>query len=40
MHLVKAAHKEGVTAPRGYDDYTVTVDEAALPAGVTCTRLG
>ena len=22
---VKAAHKEGVTAPRGYDDCTVTV---------------
>ena len=38
--LVKAAHKDNVTAPRSYEDYTVTVDEAALPAGVTCTRLG
>ena len=38
--LVKAVRKEGVTAPRGYEDYTVTVVEAALPAGVTCTRLG
>ena len=38
--LVKAAHKDGVTTPRSYDDYNVTVDEAALPAGVTCTRLG
>ena len=25
---------------RSYQDYTVTVDEAALPAGVTCTRMG
>ena len=38
--LVKAAHKDGVTVPRSYGDYTVTVDEAALPVGVTCTRLG
>ena len=38
--LVKAAHKDDVTTPRSYDDYTVTVDEAALPAGVACTRLG
>ena len=38
--LVKAAHKDDVTTPRSYDGYTVTVDEAALPAGVTCTRLG
>ena len=38
--LVKTAHKDGVTTPRSYDDYNVTVDEAALPAGVTCTRLG
>ena len=38
--LVKAAHKDNVTAPRSYEDYTVTVDEEALPAGGTCTRLG
>lgn len=25
---------------RAYTDYTVTVDEAALPSGVTCTRMG
>ena len=25
---------------RSYQDYTVTVDEAALPAGVTCTMMG
>lgn len=28
------------TPARAYTDYTVTVDEAALPAGVTCTRMG
>lgn len=38
--LVKVAHKEGVTAPRAYSDYTVTVEEDHLPAGVTCIRLG
>lgn len=38
--LVKAAHKDGVTAPRSYSDYTVTLDETLLPAGVTCTRMG
>lgn len=40
FELVKAAHKDGVTSPRSYDDYTVTVDEEHLPAGVTCTRMG
>ena len=25
---------------RSFSDYTVTVDENALPAGVTCTRMG
>ena len=38
--LVKADRKEGVTAPRGYEDYTVTVVEDELPDGVTCTRMG
>lgn len=38
--LVKAARKDGVTIPGSYEDYAVTVDETALPAGVTCTRLG
>ena len=38
--LVTAAHKEGVTVPRSYDDYIVNVDEAHLPEGVTCTRMG
>ena len=38
--LVKAARKETVATPRNYGDYTVTVDESCLPAGVTCTRMG
>ena len=37
---VTVARKEGVISPRCYQDYTVSVDEAALPAGVTCTRRG
>ena len=37
---VKVEHKDGVTAPRSYGDYTVSVDETHLPSGVTCTRMG
>lgn len=40
FELVDIRRKEDVTAPRSYQDYTVTVDESRLPAGVTCTRLG
>lgn len=40
FELVRAERKEGVTAPRSYEDYTVTVDEASLPSGVICTRMG
>ena len=40
FELVKAERREGVVAPRAYSDYTVTVDEAHLPEGVTCTRMG
>ncbi|ARP50463.1 MULTISPECIES: type I-C CRISPR-associated protein Cas7/Csd2 [Caproicibacterium] len=39
--LVKVDRKyltEGRTAPRSYSDYTVTVDEANLPDGVTCEQ--
>ena len=36
---VKVAHKPDVVAPRSYSDYTVEVDEAALPTGVTCIRM-
>ena len=40
FELVKAVRKNGVTTPRSYEDYTVTVDEEKLPEGVTCTRMG
>ncbi len=40
FELVKTARKDGVTTPRSYDDYAVTVDEEKLPEGVTCTRMG
>ncbi len=37
---VSVTRKADVISPRAYGDYTVAVDEAALPAGVTCTRKG
>ena len=39
---VKVARKDpgNSSAARSYQDYTVTVDEAALPDGVTCIRMG
>ncbi len=40
FETVRAELKEGISAPRGYQDYTVTVDEQALPTGVSCTRMG
>ncbi len=40
FELVKAERREGVAAPRSYGDYAVTVDEAHLPAGVSCIRKG
>lgn len=36
---VQVTRKEGVTVPRTYQDYTVTVADT-LPAGVTCLRMG
>ena len=36
---VSVAKKDGVISPRAYDDYTVTVNEAALPAGAASGRL-
>ena len=38
--LVKVHRKEGVTAPRSIDDYTIEVQEDALPQGVTCEQMG
>ena len=37
--LIRVEKKAGVAAPRGYGDYTVTVDETHLPQGVTCLRM-
>ncbi len=39
FELVKAEKKDGVTAPRAYEDYNVTVDEDSLPQGVSCKRM-
>lgn len=38
--LVHVARVEGVSAPRSYGDYRVTVDEASLPEGVRCEVMG
>ncbi len=39
FELVQVARREPECgAPRSYSDYVVTVDEAALPQGVTCQR--
>jgi CRISPR-associated protein Csd2 len=35
---VQTKLKEGVSAPRSFDDYDVAVDEANLPSGVTLSR--
>ena len=40
FELVKAQRREGVTTPRDFSDYEVTVDEADLPEGVTCEVKG
>ena len=37
---VSVTRKDGVISPRTYGDYTVAVNESALPVGVTCTRMG
>ncbi len=39
FELVKVQKKDGVTAPRAYSDYAVTVDTDDLPKGVTSTRM-
>lgn len=36
---IKVEKKPGVESPRSFADYTVAVDEAGLPAGVTLTSL-
>lgn len=37
--LVQAKKKDGVTAPRAYSDYEVSVREADVPNGVCCIRM-
>ena len=37
---VERANKDGNSPARAYSDYVVSVDEAALPDGVTCQRRG
>lgn len=34
---VTVARKNGVLAPRSFGDYDVSIDEAAIPGGVSCT---
>lgn len=36
---IKPKLKEGVAAPRGFDDYEVAVDDAGLPSGVTLLNM-
>ena len=36
---VKVSLKDPTRVPRAYNDYTVEVDESAVPAGVTCSRM-
>lgn len=38
--LVTVERRDPSAAPRRYQDYTVAVDESALPQGVTCQRRG
>lgn len=40
FELVKAVRCTDTPTPRSYGDYRITVDDAGLPAGVTCTRMG
>lgn len=40
FNLVKAERIPGVVTPRAYSDYRISVDEAHLPDGVACTRMG
>ena len=40
FELVHVDRAEGVSEPRSYGDYVVTVDEANLPEGVRCEVMG
>ena len=36
---VKRKDTDGPAPARSYQDYTVTIDETSLPAGITCIRM-
>ena len=40
FELVHAQRCSDTAVPRSFSDYAITVDEAHLPAGVTCTQMG
>lgn len=40
FETVTVSRKEGVQVARKYADYEITVEESALPAGITCARMG
>lgn len=40
FELVRAQRCGDTAVPRSFSDYAITVDEAHLPAGVTCTQMG
>lgn len=39
FELVKAEKKDGIVVPRSYADYTVRVNDDALPDGITCIHM-
>jgi CRISPR-associated protein Csd2 len=39
FEAIRAERKQDVQAPRSFSDYTVTIEEGAIPNGVTLTRL-
>lgn len=39
FELVRVEKKPGVSVPRAYSDYAVTVEETGLPQGVRCIRM-
>jgi len=36
--LIQIKRKESIDVPRGFGDYEVTVDQSALPQGITLIR--
>ena len=39
FEAVQVSRREGVSVPRHFSDYEVTVNQEGLPEGVTVTRL-